>query len=420
MVTAHRRQELVKGAQQLGIHHVLPKPVNSSQLINTMMQLLGIDGPVSDSAPSLADNVLEMQLGTIQGARILLVEDNEINQLVACEMLRDVGFKVDVAHNGRLAVEQVRTQHERQRPYDIVLMDMQMPVMDGVTAARLIREHLSAQELPIVAMTANAMEADRRRCLQAGMNGFVTKPIKADELWLALLQWVKQRDGLGSPARPAPVVESINPTRAQQAARALLASLRAVPDLDVNIGLTRTANKPNFYASMLRKFVQSQGDAVQRIRQRLADSDTPTATLLAHTLKGLAGNLGALRLYESAGVLEELLGTAPDPLQLEQALAATDALLQALVQALHQTPGFAEYPVVIPYGALSTLDRHTAGQVVHKIRTCLMDNNANALELWDTHVGILRPLLAQWSQIETAIGAFEFESALELLNQDTP
>ena len=374
--------------------------------------------PVFDRAPLPAPNALEKQLGTIRGARILLVEDNEINQLVACEMLRDAGFEVDLAHNGRLAVEQVRAQHESQQPYDIVLMDMQMPVMDGVTAARLIREHLSAQQLPIVAMTANAMQADRERCLQAGMNGFVTKPINADELWLALLRWVKQRDGLGSPAHPALAVESTHPSRGQRAARTLLVSLRAIPDLDVGMGLTRTANKPDFYVSMLRKFVHSQGDAVQQVRQTLADADTATATLLAHTLKGLSGNLGAMRLFESAGVLEHLLTTTLNPLQLEQALVETDTLLKALVQALQQTPGFADDQVVLAYGALSTLDQQTARQVVHEIRTCLMGNNANALEIWDTHVGILRPLLKQWSQIETAIGAFEFESALDLLDQD--
>jgi two-component system sensor histidine kinase/response regulator len=384
-----------------------------------MMQLLGVDGPVSARVPLPVDNALERQLGTIRGARILLVEDNEINQLVACEMLRDVGFEVDVAHNGRLAVEQVHAQHERLLPYDIVLMDMQMPVMDGVTATRLIREHFSSHELPIVAMTANAMEADRERCLHAGMNGFVTKPINADELWLALLQWIKPRDGVGSPVGPLATVENTSEALTKEVAYSLLNALRAIPELDVSMGLTRTANKPIFYASMLRKFVHSQEDAVRRMRQSLADANTPTATLLAHTLKGLAGNLGAMRLYESAGALEELLSTAPDPQQQEQALAATDTQLQRLVQALQQTPGFAQDQEVRSVESLSAQDRQTGQQALQEIRSCLLDNNANALEIWDTHAAILRRLLKHWTHIESAIGEFEFESALDLLNQET-
>ena len=411
MVTAHRREELVKGAQQLGIRHVLAKPVNSSLLINTMMQLLGIDGPVSERAQLLADNTLERQLGPLRGARILLVEDNEINQLVACEMLRGVGFEVDVVHNGQQAVEQVHAQNARHLPYDMVLMDMQMPVMDGVTAARLIRQRFPAQELPIVAMTANAMEADRERCLDAGMNGFVTKPINAGELWQALLHWVRPRAGLGLSAR------ALAQAPAQEDGLGLLAGLRAIPDLDVGMGLMRTTNKPDFYVSLLRKFVSSQEDAAPRIRQSLAAADRATARLFAHTLKGLSGNLGAMRLFDSADVLEDLLCTDSDPLRLEQAVTTTGTLLHSLVQALKQTPGFTQDQAVPAPASLGPQELQAAWQVVQEIKACLADNNANALELWETHSDSLRPLFAQWALIEVAISAFEFDTALELLEQ---
>jgi CheY-like chemotaxis protein/HPt (histidine-containing phosphotransfer) domain-containing protein len=383
-----------------------------------MMQLLGIEGPVVESTQLPANDTLELQLGSIRGARVLLVEDNEINQLVACEMLRSVGFVVDVAHDGRLAVELVHAACAHQRPYDLVLMDMQMPVMDGVTAARLIRQRVSAQELPIIAMTANAMESDRERCLQAGMNGYVTKPISPDELWQAILQWVQPRDGLGSSVRPPMASEATSAPLVQEMADALMDALRAIPGLNVGVGLLRTANKPDFYASMLRKFVISQEEAVRHMRQSLAVANTPMAALLAHTLKGLAGSLGAMRLFESADALEQLLGTDCDLQQLEHALAATDSLLQELVQALRQTPGFAQDRQVLAYGTLSEPEIRTARQVLREIKTCLQDNNANALEIWEAHVGILRPLLRQWAQVEVAIGAFEFERAMELLSQD--
>ena len=128
----------------------------------------------------------------LRGARILLVEDNEINQQVATELLQDAGFVVDVASNGQIAVDMVQTAS-----YDLVFMDMQMPVMDGVTATVEIRKHERFRELPIVAMTANAMQGDRDKCIAAGMNDHLGKPIEPEELRQAVLKWVRRRDGMG-------------------------------------------------------------------------------------------------------------------------------------------------------------------------------------------------------------------------------
>ncbi|HOE41036.1 MAG TPA: response regulator [Rhodoferax sp.] len=198
MVTAHRRLELIKGAEKLGIHHVLAKPVSGSMLVNTMMEIMG-QGSRQVTHVSAKVEPVEGQLGHLAGARILLVEDNEINQEVAIEMLSEAGFAVEVAENGQIAVNLVQARFAEDLPYDIVLMDMQMPVMDGCTASRLIRESHGAAHFPIVAMTANAMKEDRDRCLAAGMNAVVTKPIDPDDLWRALLKWVKVRDGMGVP-----------------------------------------------------------------------------------------------------------------------------------------------------------------------------------------------------------------------------
>ena len=201
MVTAHRRQELVKGARSMGVDCVLSKPVSGSMLINGMMQVIGLSP--DSGAPSMDPSMTgdwEQKFGPVGGARVLLVEDNEINQQVACEMLRSAGFAVDLAENGAVAIQRVQAQLLGDTPYDIVLMDMQMPVMDGVTAALCLREFVDFQQLPIVAMTANAMKADRERCLAAGMNGFVTKPINPEELWRAMITWIRLREGLGTPA----------------------------------------------------------------------------------------------------------------------------------------------------------------------------------------------------------------------------
>jgi two-component system, sensor histidine kinase and response regulator len=184
MVTAHNRDEVRREADSAGLVDVLVKPVSASDLLEATAAALGqhaTERYATEAPPAVATH----PLAPIRGARVLLVEDNDINRIVATEILTDAGLVVDHAPDGSVALEMV----QRKR-YDVVLMDMQMPVMDGVTATREIRRIEHLKKLPIVAMTANAMEQDRRKCLEAGMNGHVAKPIDPDELWHALLRFV--------------------------------------------------------------------------------------------------------------------------------------------------------------------------------------------------------------------------------------
>jgi PAS domain S-box-containing protein len=199
MVTAHGREEVLKQAQEVGIEDVLIKPVNASLLFDTAMRVLGAK-EVGERSAGDAPSLLLEEMAAIKGARILLVEDNDLNQMVAGEILADAGFIVEIADNGQIAVDKVI--RNEGAPWDVVLMDMQMPVMDGVTATLEIRKHAEFQELPIVAMTANAMQQDKDKCLEAGMVDFVTKPIQPDELWAALRRWIKPRQ----PVQPAAAV----------------------------------------------------------------------------------------------------------------------------------------------------------------------------------------------------------------------
>ena len=196
MVTAYGREEVMNAAHAAGIEDVLIKPVNASLLFDTAMRMLGAEVTDQRSAGDAPSLLLE-DMAMLKGARILLVEDNDLNQEVASEILRDAGFVVDIADNGQIAVNMVA-----QAAYDIVLMDMQMPVMDGVTATIEIRKNESFNELPIVAMTANAMQQDKDRCLAAGMVDFITKPIQPDELWAALGRWIKPKHVPAVPPAP--------------------------------------------------------------------------------------------------------------------------------------------------------------------------------------------------------------------------
>jgi two-component system sensor histidine kinase/response regulator len=184
MVTAYGREDVLKQAEESGIENVLIKPITSSTLFDTTLAAL----QASDDSPDLDLALPILDINLTRGARVLLVEDNEINQEVALGQLEDAEVEVDVAENGEMAVRMVQTTH-----YDLVLMDMQMPVMDGIEATRLIRSDPRFEGLPIIAMTANAMAADRDRCLEAGMNDHIPKPIDPQQLFRVLSQWTGGR-----------------------------------------------------------------------------------------------------------------------------------------------------------------------------------------------------------------------------------
>ena len=186
-LTAYGREEVLKQAEQSGIESVLVKPVTSSTLFDATLAVLQTSDISPDKAPSA---ILSLDVTRTRGARVLLVEDNEINQEVALGQLEDAKVQVDLAENGEVAVRMVKDNQ-----YDLVLMDMQMPVMDGIEATRAIRSEKRFDDLPIIAMTANAMSADRDRCLEAGMNGHIAKPIEPEELFMMLTQWIRS----GSP-----------------------------------------------------------------------------------------------------------------------------------------------------------------------------------------------------------------------------
>ena len=416
MVTAHRRQELVKGAERLGISHVLSKPVSGSMLVNTMMQIMGHAQASAAASPlPQVSSALEGQLGCLGGARILLVEDNEINQLVASELLQQAGFQVDVAENGQIGVHQVHARDSQHRPYDMVLMDMQMPVMDGVTAARLIREHYPTELLPIVAMTANAMKADRDRCMDAGMNAVVTKPIHPDELWKALLAWIKVRPGMGPQSSLA--ANGAGTASGSEELPALMQALRAIPDLNVTQGLQRTTNNPAFYASMLRKFVASQGDVTKRMAAAMAGADLVLAERLAHTLKGVAGNLGAAALQLSAEELENALRHGAPAQQTQAALERTAAALVALLQALQAAPGLVKQATPLAQENLSPAALAEAKRILDTVRQLLADDDPEAQTQWEKHAALLTATLSHAAAVEAAINDFAFEKALKLLDQ---
>jgi signal transduction histidine kinase/DNA-binding response OmpR family regulator/HPt (histidine-containing phosphotransfer) domain-containing protein len=395
MVTAYGREEVLRGAEAAGIEEVLIKPVSASVLFENVARLLGGILPAETR-----DHVEAVATGTqsLRGARVLLVEDNDLNQEVASELLRDAGFVVDVADNGQLALESLD-----KSSYDIVLMDMQMPVMDGLAATRAIRAQPRFAKLPVVAMTANAMEEDRRRCLEAGMNDHIAKPIEPTDLWDKLLKWI--------PAR-APAEGQV---QGRVAVPAQIALPEGIVGLDLDSGLRRVLGKRALYRSMLQKFVAGQRDTIAQLRTALATGEVGNAERIAHTTKGVAGNIGAAAVQAAAESVERALRDQRSDAEVSARIDALALPLDALVAALGAALGSEGGE-----GAASgSFDAAKFTSVRGRLLSLLAQDDAEAGEVLIEHADLLKAALAgRFAQIDQAIRAFDFQGAHELLSRD--
>ncbi|MEO5346475.1 MAG: PAS domain S-box protein [Magnetococcus sp. YQC-9] len=299
----------------------LAKPVTASQLFDAVAELFGA-APTRQMRHLIQDGAALVGFRELSGRRILLTEDNVVNQQVAVDLLEMVGIVAEVAGNGADAVEMLR-----RNQYDVVLMDVQMPVMDGYEATRRIRGELKL-DLPVIAMTANAMVGDRERSLQSGMNDHVAKPIDPQHLYRTLHRWLT-RDGTGA---ATPLQEEAKP-----AVREELHPLPPpVAGIDMEVALQRCAGSPGLLWRLLRRFAVDQNGAIERLREVWDRGESGEAVRLAHTLKGLAGSLGAEELRVAAQNLEH--GLAGTPESAFELMAAVDGILQPLLQALAELP----------------------------------------------------------------------------------
>lgn len=316
MVTAYGREDVLKQAEQSGFENVLIKPVTSSILFDTAISALGAEVEATEAGPAVSS----FDIGQIRGARVLLVEDNEINQEVAIGQLEDAELFVDLAENGAVAVRLVG-----ENDYDAVLMDMQMPVMDGIEATEAIRSDERFGDLPIIAMTANAMAADRKRCLDAGMNDHIGKPIDPDTLLGVLQQWIKRPDDDKAP--PQNKAQASAPAKSKDPMEAPL----TIAGVDVTNALKRTGGNRARYETLLRRFAHQQENAVEAVRHSLSTGDVAAAERASHSLKGAAGTLGAMALADAAAEVETAIrdGHGIDP-----ALTALSNSLAEAVQAI--------------------------------------------------------------------------------------
>ncbi|EME68850.1 hypothetical protein H261_16341 [Paramagnetospirillum caucaseum] len=397
MVTAYGREEVLNQIAEAGIEDVLIKPVSASILFDTVMRMFG--GPSAERRETAGElSPSQENLATIAGARILLVEDNDLNQEVATELLTDAGFLVEVAGDGAVALEMVQ-----RNSYDIVLMDMQMPVMDGVTATMEIRRLGRFDALPIVAMTANAMQRDRDRCIEAGMNDFITKPIDPDQLWTALLRWIAPRHAAAvAPSGAGRVPGGEDGGR----------SIPQIPGLDTVSGLRRVQGKTRLYLSSLRKFAAGRKSAAADIAAALDRGDGATAERLAHTTKGLAGMVGADEIQRRAASLETALADKAPRGEVDGLLAALDKPLAEMVALLEARlpPEESVAPVAV--------DGEKLAAVCRRMLILLAEDDAEVDDVMEENAGLLSTAFPEdFGRVRSAIKDFDFDVALAALDE---
>lgn len=284
MVTANGKQKVLENASKIKLNAILEKPITSSNLLDTIVTLENVSTDFNlNKIMNENDNCFEIETDVFSGAKVLLAEDNTTNQLVAEGFLNKVGLNVTTVENGRAAVEMVKNQ-----PFDIVLMDLQMPIMGGLEATRKIREFRNKESLPIIAMTAAAMPQDKESSFSVGMNDYISKPIDFYELLLLLKKFLKTQAKGNIPEHNAPIdicLEGFNSER-------------------IN-GFLKLGLSTSNVISILKNFETEYRDAKNELIKLKQQGDDSSVLRLIHAIKGSAGNIGAIKLYELAKALEK-------------------------------------------------------------------------------------------------------------------
>lgn len=288
-------------------------------------------------------------------------------------------------------------------PFDLVLMDLQMPEMDGYEATRIIRADPRFQALPIIAMTAHAMVEERQRCLDAGMNDHIVKPIDPDALFHTLRHWLKLRGD----APPPPPPPDATPRGAEPA-------WPTIPGLDVANGLRRVAGNRKLYRDLLTQYIAGQADAPARIQAALATGDRTTAERLAHTLKGVSGNIGATVIERLAADLEQALRQQAEPAIVEPLLARTGETLTGWIAELQSA--LASEPAPVTHVA-PRMDWAGLQQILVRLEQLLSEDDAETVRYLAAHRAALAEALSAelFLAMERAINGYDFEEALKVL-----
>jgi CheY-like chemotaxis protein len=411
IVSAYDSDMLHSTASALDVWHFLPKPVLPESLRDLIMWQIG------DTTQLPTDLIAKPAEHDLSGLRVLLIEDNPINQQLAMELMQARGVEVDVAGNGQEGIDRINRFPPRH--YQLILMDLQMPVMDGYEATRRLRLDERHLELPIVAMTAHAMPDERQRCQMLGMNGHVSKPIDPPTLYELLAGY---RTINSSPDRPGPRMASS--VHAESMPAVGLPYLPRISGLDVESGLRHAGGNAGLYVELLRRFRRDFADFCPQLRAMVETGDWENVMRGTHTLRGMCATLGATRLLDRTTALETALKVRNGT---DEAywLASTSTEMERLHNAIGEQLGDGDtFQRHVDLATVTLRDRPAGGKSppddsrwLDRLRHLLMQGDNDARDLWRSHRSALVAISDPQAllDISTAIDNFDFDRALNLL-----
>lgn len=396
LVTAYSRDDALDVArhEKVQFNHVLSKPVSASSMLDAVMEAFGHEISDFERQNLRASKDLDSAI-KLRGAKVLLVEDNEINQELALELLSNAGMIAKVAENGQEALDLLVNE-----TFDGVLMDCQMPIMDGYTATKLIREELKNLELPVIAMTANVMTGDREKALEAGMNDHIPKPINVSEMFQTMAKWI-------TPANPQTQIErNIQPPPEKD--------FPALDGIDTRVGLNIAQQNTKLYRKLLGKFRATY----HGLNEQLSNLDSAEKASLIHTLKGTAGNIGAIKVSKAAIKLEDAIAASLDSALVKQYQEQLHILVNQVTEAI----AVLESETQTETELATSLESHEANPeketlLIKKLKDLLEDYDTDALEVLD-ELESMPALSFERSKLDAlskAVSEYDFDGALESL-----
>lgn len=408
MVTAYGRDDAMQAANNVNLDGFLTKPVSPSNLLDAIMIAMGMKKVIKHRIDARKGDE-KTASEHLRGAKILLVEDNEINQELALELMASRGIVAKVAENGQEALDYLQRE-----AFDGVLMDVQMPIMDGYTATRAIRSQKQLRKLPIIAMTANVMSGDSEKATIAGMNDHIGKPIDVREMFITMAKWITPKI-LKNTSQPDTIAY-----QSTQIASTVPEDIPVqLPGIDTSVGLATVEGNIKLYRRLLGKFKDGQQNFPQNFQQEFTGGNRETARRLVHTLKGVAGNLGAIKLQNQAAILEESCIQLASFPAIEKKLNAVVSELSIVLGGLEQL--FTPKPIEQTLPVSNKLDLNELQHSIDQLTALLAEDDIGALKI-ATKLSTLvanTTMAIHVSAIISQVEAYDFEAALESLESLT-
>jgi PAS domain S-box-containing protein len=405
MITAYDKSELKKQTESLGLHGYLTKPFSYSTMYDVILTAIGKDEFYRQKIDKPSE-LKSFNVKRYNNVPILLAEDNEINQQIVIELLETVGFKVDVADDGKKAIDKVKN-FGSQSKYKAIFMDLQMPVMNGFEATIEIKKLEQFANIPIIAMTADAMIGVKEKCLEVGMVDFITKPINSDQMFSVISKWVE-----ADSYDVAQTIDAVKPVAKE------LGDLNSLTSINVNEGLQHVNGNIKLYYKLLSSYVESNKNVVELLKSKINEETWEEAVRIAHTLKSVSGSIGVKEISEISQTIEFNLQNKNIE-GIEDLLNSLDNIVCKVIQDIESMFSSKKHETVNTGKEVAPLDYELAIKLLDKVIVLIAESDFESLETFDEFCSLpnIKQVSKQLSNISKKIADYDFDVALQLVKE---